>query len=160
ASSGVHSNGFSLVRKLFDADKETALKMYSDSLGKTLGEELLTPTKIYVKPVLELMSKIDVNAISHITGGGFYENIPRMLKDGTNAVIERSKIDIPPVFELIQSKGVCERDMFNTFNMGVGLCIAVPAEQADEACRILNECGEKANIIGEIKAGRREVDIC
>ncbi|MEG1614712.1 MAG: phosphoribosylformylglycinamidine cyclo-ligase, partial [Oscillospiraceae bacterium] len=159
ASSGVHSNGFSLVRKVFNIT-QNRLKVYSDELGQTIGEELLTPTRIYVKPLIELMSKIDVHAISHITGGGFYENIPRMLKENTRAVIDKSKVDIKPIFRIIQNEGICEHDMFNTFNMGVGLCIAVASDKADEAVRILNSCGEKANIIGEIKAGEQGVDIC
>ncbi len=159
ASSGVHSNGFSLVRKVFNITADR-LKVYSDELGKTLGEELLTPTRIYVKPLLELMSKIDVHAISHITGGGFYENIPRMLKDNTRAVIDKSKVEVKPIFKIIQNEGIGEHDMFNTFNMGVGLCIAVASDKADEAVRILNACGEKAYIMGEIKAGEQGVDIC
>lgn len=159
ASSGVHSNGFSLVRKVFNITADR-LKVYSDELGKTLGEELLTPTRIYVKPLLELMSKIDVHAISHITGGGFYENIPRMLKDNTRAVIDKSKVEVKPIFKIIQNEGIGEHDMFNTFNMGVGLCMAVAPDKADEAVRILNACGEKAYIMGEIKAGEQGVDIC
>lgn len=159
ASSGLHSNGFSLVRKVFNITS-SRLEVYSEELGKTLGEELLTPTRIYVKPLLELMSKVDVHAISHITGGGFYENIPRMLKDNTRAVIERSKVNVKPIFKIIQNDGISEHDMFNTFNMGVGLCIAVASDKADEAVRILNSCGESASIIGEIKAGEQGVDIC
>ncbi len=159
ASSGVHSNGFSLVRKVFNIT-EKRLEVYSQELGKTLGEELITPTRIYVKPILELMSKIDVHAISHITGGGFYENIPRMLKENTKAVIDKSKIDIKPIFQIIQGTGLSERDMFNTFNMGVGLCIVVAPDKADETVRILNSCGEKATIIGEIQEGEQEVEIC
>lgn len=159
SSSGVHSNGFSLVRKVFNiTDKR--LEVYSQELGKTLGEELLTPTRIYVKPLLELMSQVDVHAISHITGGGFYENIPRMLKENTKAVIEKSKIDIKPIFKLIQRESISEHDMFNTFNMGAGLCIVVASDKADEAVRILNSCGEKANIIGEIQSGEKGVEIC
>ncbi len=159
ASSGVHSNGFSLVRKVFNIT-EKRLEVYSQELGKTLGEELITPTKIYVKPLLELMSKVDVHAISHITGGGFYENIPRMLKENTKAVIDKSKLEIKPIFNIIQGTGISERDMFNTFNMGAGLCIAVAPDKADEAVRILNSCGEKASIIGEIQEGEQEVEIC
>lgn len=159
ASSGVHSNGFSLVRKLFNITA-SRLEIYSEELGKTLGEELLTPTRIYVKPLLELMSKIDVHAISHITGGGFYENIPRMLTENTRAIIDKSKVEIKPIFKLIQNEGVSEHDMFNTFNMGVGLCIAVASDKADEAVRILNDSGEHAYIIGEIKEGEQGVEIC
>ena len=125
ASSGIHSNGFSLIRKVFNINAET-IKVYYDELGKTLGEELITPTRIYVKPLLELMSKVTVNAISHITGGGFYENVPRMLKDGFTAVIEKDKCFKLPIFDLIQKTGnISEHDMYNTFNMGTGLVIAV-----------------------------------
>ena len=125
ASSGIHSNGFSLIRKVFNINEET-IKVYYDELGKTLGEELITPTRIYVKPLLELMSKVTVNAISHITGGGFYENVPRMLKDGFTAVIEKDKCFKLPIFDLIQKTGnISEHDMYNTFNMGTGLVIAV-----------------------------------
>lgn len=159
SSSGLHSNGFSLVRKVFNITEER-LNVYSEELGKTLGEELITPTRIYVKCLNELMSKIDVHAISHITGGGFYENIPRMLKEGTKAVINKSKLDIKPIFNVIMNEGISERDMFNTFNMGTGLCLAVAADKADEAVRILRECGETAEIIGEIKAGEQGVEIC
>ncbi|MDE5671200.1 MAG: phosphoribosylformylglycinamidine cyclo-ligase [Eubacterium sp.] len=159
ASSGIHSNGFSLIRKVFDINEET-IKVYYDELGKTLGEELITPTRIYVKPLLELMSKVTVNAISHITGGGFYENVPRMLKDGFTAVIEKDKCFKLPIFDLIQKTGnIPERDMYNTFNMGTGLVIAVDKEKADEAVGILEAAGEKAAIIGEIKAGEAGVEL-
>ncbi len=160
ASSGVHSNGFSLIRKVFGINEER-VNTYVDELGKTLGEELLTPTKIYVKPLLELMDKVKVNAISHITGGGFYENVPRMLKDGFTAVIEKEKCFKKPIFDLIQKQGkISERDMYNTFNMGIGLVIAVDGEKADEAVRILKACGEEAAVIGEIKAGEKGVELC
>ena len=159
ASSGVHSNGFSLVRKVFNIN-DKKVNLYIDELGHTLGEELITPTKIYVKTLQELMSKIDVHAVSHITGGGFYENIPRMLKDNTRAVIEKSKLEIPVIFKLIRNEGISEHDMFNTFNMGTGLCIAVASDKADEAVRIINGCGEKAAIIGEIKSGEKGVELC
>ena len=159
ASSGIHSNGFSLIRKVFNINEET-IKVYYDELGKTLGEELITPTRIYVKPLLELMSRVTVNAISHITGGGFYENVPRMLKDGFTAVIEKDKCFKLPIFDLIQKTGnIPERDMYNTFNMGTGLVIAVDKEKADEAVAILNHAGEKAAIIGEIKAGEMGVEL-
>ena len=159
ASSGIHSNGFSLIRKVFDINAET-IKVYYDELGKTLGEELITPTRIYVKPLLELMSKVTVNAISHITGGGFYENVPRMLKEGFTAVIEKDKCFKLPIFDLIQKTGnISEHDMYNTFNMGTGLVIAVDKEKADEAVEILNNAGEKAAIIGEIKAGEMGVEL-
>lgn len=158
-SSGLHSNGFSLVRKVFRISEER-LKLHMNDLGKTLGEELLTPTKIYVKPLLELMSKVDVHAISHITGGGFYENIPRMIEGDLTAVIEKSKVPVKPIFKIIQNEGIPERDMFNTFNMGIGLCIAVAPDKADEAVRILESCGEKAHIIGEMKQGEKGIEIC
>ncbi len=159
ASSGVHSNGFSLVRKVFDISEKTIGVKY-DELGKTLGEELLTPTRIYVKPLLALMDKVRVNAISHITGGGFYENVPRMLNDDTLAVIEKDKCFKLPIFDLIQKTGgISEHDMYNTFNMGNGLIIAVDADKADEAVSILNANGEKAAIVGEIKNGEKGVEL-
>ena len=159
ASSGIHSNGFSLIRKVFNINEET-IKVYYDELGKTLGEELITPTRIYVKPLLALMDKVTVNAISHITGGGFYENVPRMLNDGFTAVIEKDKCFKKPIFDLIAKTGnIPERDMYNTFNMGTGLVIAVDADKADEAVRILEENGEKAAVIGEIKAGEKGVEL-
>lgn len=159
ASSGVHSNGFSLVRKVFDINEKTINNTYPE-LSKTLGEELLTPTRIYVKPLLSLMEGVRVNAISHITGGGFYENVPRMLKDGFTAVIEKDKCFKLPIFDLIQQAGsIPERDMYNTFNMGTGLVIAVDADKADEAVRILCEAGEQAKVIGEIKSGEKGVEL-
>lgn len=159
ASSGVHSNGFSLVRKVFNITSER-LQVYVPELGKTLGEELITPTRIYVKPLLALMDKINVNAISHITGGGFYENVPRILTDGFAAVIEKDKCFKKPIFDLIAQEGsVPERDMYNTFNMGTGLVLAVDADKADEAVRILRENGEQAAIIGEIKAGEKSLEL-
>ncbi|MEZ3421989.1 MAG: phosphoribosylformylglycinamidine cyclo-ligase [Eubacterium sp.] len=160
ASSGIHSNGFSLIRKVFDINEET-IQVYYEELGKTLGEELITPTRIYVKPLLALMEKVTVNAISHITGGGFYENVPRMLKDGFTAVIEKDKCFKKPIFDLIQKTGnIPERDMYNTFNMGTGLVIAVDADKAEEAVRILEENGERAAVIGVIKAGETGVELC
>ena len=160
ASSGIHSNGFSLVRKLFNVN-ETNLRSFMPDFGKTLGEELLTPTKIYVKPLLELISKCDVHAVSHITGGGFYENIPRMLQKDQKAVIEKANVPVLPIFEYMQKIGnVPERDMFNTFNMGMGLCIAVAPEQADEAVRILTDAGENAFIVGQVASGEAGVEIC
>ncbi len=159
ASSGVHSNGFSLVRKVFNITEER-LKVNVAELGKTLGEELLTPTRIYVKPLLALMDKITVNAISHITGGGFYENVPRMLNDGFTAVIEKDKCFKKPIFDLIAKQGdIPERDMYNTFNMGTGLVIAVDGDKADEAVRILEQNGESAKVIGEIKNGEKGVEL-
>ena len=155
ASSGVHSNGFSLTRKVFGIghDSKEVLGQYSDVLGKTLGEELLTPTRIYVKSVLTLLEKVAVRSISHITGGGFFENIPRGLSAGNGAIIEKNAIPVPKIFSLIaEVGGIPERDMYNTYNMGLGLCIAVPADQADEAVRVLTECGETAMIIGKVSA--------
>lgn len=160
ASSGIHSNGFSLIRKVFNINSETIAVKYDD-LGTTLGETLLTPTRIYVKPLLALMDNVRVNAISHITGGGFYENVPRMLNDDTLAVIEKDKCFKLPIFDLIQKTGnISEHDMYNTFNMGTGLMLAVDSDKADEAVRILNENGEQATIIGEIKNGEKGVEIC
>lgn len=160
ASSGVHSNGFSLVRKVFDINEKT-IDVYYDELGAKLGETLLTPTRIYVKPLLALMDEVRVNAISHITGGGFYENVPRMLNDNTLAVIEKDKCFKLPIFDLIQKTGnIPERDMYNTFNMGTGLMLCVDSDKADEAVRILNANGEQATVIGEIKNGQKGVEIC
>lgn len=160
ASSGVHSNGFSLVRKVFDINEKT-IDVYYDELGSKLGETLLTPTRIYVKPLLALMDEVRVNAISHITGGGFYENVPRMLNDNTLAVIEKDKCFKLPIFDLIQKTGnIPERDMYNTFNMGTGLMLCVDSDKADEAVRILNANGEQAAVIGEIKNGQKGVEIC
>ena len=157
ASSGVHSNGFSLVRKVFDLE-HADLGAYADRLGKPLGEVLLTPTKIYVKPILQLLSKVQVKSISHITGGGFYENIPRAIPDGFDAVIDRQAVEVLPIFRLIQEVGgISERDMFNTFNMGVGMCVIVPREQAAQAVEILRACGEQACVIGEVQAGEHTV---
>lgn len=159
ASSGVHSNGFSLVRKVFDVNEKTIAVKY-DELGKTLGEELLTPTRIYVKPLLALMDQVRVNAISHITGGGFYENVPRMLNQDTLAVIEKDKCFKLPIFDLIQKTGgISEHDMYNTFNMGNGLIIAVDSDKADEAVAILNANGEQASVVGEIKNGEKGVEL-
>ncbi|MBE6025938.1 MAG: phosphoribosylformylglycinamidine cyclo-ligase [Clostridiales bacterium] len=150
-SSGVHSNGFSLVRKVFDVENAD-LKAPVEALGgKSLGETLLTPTKIYVKPMLKLMEEVDVRAVSHITGGGFYENIPRSIPDGFQARIDKSSLRILPIFDLIMKTGnIPERDMFNTFNMGVGMSVVVPAAQAGKALEILKANGEDAYIMGEI----------
>ena len=151
ASTGVHSNGFSLVRKVFDIEN-CDLSAYKDELGgKTLGETLLTPTKIYVKSMLALMNEIDVKAVSHITGGGFYENIPRSLPDGYSVKIKKDDIKILPIFELIAKVGnIPERDMFNTFNMGVGMSVVVKSEDAEKAVEILKANGEDAYIIGQV----------
>ncbi|WP_040197027.1 phosphoribosylformylglycinamidine cyclo-ligase [Candidatus Soleaferrea massiliensis] len=159
ASSGVHSNGFSLVRKVFDVEN-CDLNAYADELGAPLGETLLTPTKLYVKPILRLLEEVSVKSISHITGGGFYENIPRALPDGMQAKIQRSAVDVLPIFKLIQKVGnIPERDMFNTFNMGVGMCVIVDAKDADRALQALSSCGEKASVIGEVVKGDG-VEIC
>ena len=159
SSSGVHSNGFSLVRKVFDVEKG-GLDQYCDELGMTLGEALLTPTKIYVRPVLKLAETVNVKAVSHITGGGFYENIPRSLPQGLTARIERDRLGTSPLFERIARAGdIPERDMYNTFNMGIGMCLTVPAEQADGAVRILKSCGEDARIIGEVVTGEERVSL-
>lgn len=152
-STGVHSNGFSLVRKVFDVENKD-INVYSDTLGKTIGEALLTPTKIYVKPVLALAEQVDIKAVSHITGGGFYENIPRSIPEGFTAKIDRSALRILPIFELLQKTGnIPERDMFNTYNMGVGMSLVVAADKTDEALRILKANGEDAYLIGEIAEG-------
>ncbi len=156
ASSGVHSNGFSLVRKVFDIDNNNpALYMARDELGgKTVAETLLTPTKIYVKSVLALLEKVDVKGISHITGGGFYENIPRSIPKGLMAKIKKSDVRVLPIFDLIAKTGnIPERDMYNTYNMGVGMSIVVPANEVETALAILREHGEDAYVIGEIVKG-------
>lgn len=150
-SSGVHSNGFSLVRKVFDVENADIKTPLDELGGKSVGKTLLTPTKIYVKPVLALLDKICAKGISHITGGGFYENIPRSIPDGLGAKIDKSAVKILPIFELIAKTGnISERDMFNTFNMGVGMSIVVAKEDADAALSILRENGEDAYVIGEI----------
>ncbi len=150
-SSGVHSNGFSLVRKVFDVEKNDIKVPVAELGGRSVGETLLTPTKIYVKPVLALLDAMPVKGISHITGGGFYENIPRSIPDGLGARIDKSAVRILPIFDLLaKTGGIDERDMFNTFNMGVGMSITVAAENADRALSILREQGEDAYIIGEI----------
>lgn len=150
-SSGVHSNGFSLVRRVFDVEHSDITAPVAALSGKSVGETLLTPTKIYVKPMQKLFSQVRVKAVSHITGGGFYENIPRSLPDGFGARIEKAAVRVLPIFELIQKAGnIPERDMFNTFNMGVGMSVVVAAEDADRALAILRENGEDAYLIGEI----------
>lgn len=152
-SSGVHSNGFSLVRKVFGIDENTIHNEYTE-LDKPLGETLLTPTKIYVKPILDLISKVDVKAISHITGGGFYENIPRMLSDGLTAKIKKDAVPVLPIFKVIQRVGnIPEHDMFNTFNMGIGMIVAVAKENADKAVETLKAYGEDAVVLGELVEG-------
>ena len=164
-SSGVHSNGYSLVRKVFDINNSDEcskrLNTYSDELGMSIGEALLTPTKIYVKPLLAAIEAADVRAVSHITGGGFYENIPRMLKDGTRAKINKNSVDVLPIFNMIQKLGdVSEHDMFNTYNMGIGLMLAVNRDSADAAIAAIEKCGESACVVGEITDGEKGVDIC
>ena len=161
-SSGVHSNGFSLVRKVFDVENADLKTPVEELGGKSIGETLLTPTKIYVKPVLKLMEEVTVKSISHITGGGFYENIPRSIPDGFCAKVDRASIRILPIFDLIAKTGnVPERDMFNTYNMGVGMSIVVAKEDADKALASLQASGEDAYIIGEIiEDAERKIVIC
>ena len=158
-STGVHSNGFSLVRKVFDLDKEIGEKF--DILGdKPLGETLITPTKIYVKPVLALMKEVQVKTIAHITGGGFYENIPRSLPKGLGAKIKKSDVKVLPIFKLIMEKGgIEERDMFNTFNMGVGMTLVVSKDDASKALDVLAAYGEKPYILGEIVESEKGVEL-
>ena len=152
-SSGVHSNGFSLVRKVFDVESADLKTPVEDLGGKSVGETLLTPTKIYVKPMLDLIAQVDVKAVSHITGGGFYENIPRSLPAGMSAKIKKDDVRVLPIFKLIEKVGnIPERDMFNTFNMGVGMSITVAKEDAEKALEILRVAGEDAYILGEIVA--------
>ncbi len=162
-SSGIHSNGYSLVRKLFKLNEDGAeerLKEYSAELGTTVGEALLTPTKIYVKPLLKLIDEVGINTVSHITGGGFIENVPRMLPDGVKAVIEKGTWDILPIFNMLQKLGnVSEHDMYNTFNMGIGMIVAVDADKADAAVKCLESVGEKAYIIGKLEQGEKTVEI-
>ena len=160
ASSGVHSNGFSLVRKVFDVENKDIKTPVDELGGKSIGECLLTPTKIYVKPVLTLLEKANVKAISHITGGGFYENIPRSIPDGFGAQIERSKVKVLPIFDMIAKAGnIEERDMFNTFNMGVGMSIIVDKNDADLAVQVLKDAGEDAYIMGEVVKSEEKVSI-
>ena len=161
-STGIHSNGFSLCRKVFKIDENPA-ELYEareELGGKSVAETLLTPTRIYVKPVLALLEKVAVKGISHITGGGFYENIPRSVPDGLTAKIDRAAVRVLPIFDLLaEVGGISERDMFNTYNMGVGMSIVVSPEEADEALRILRECGEDAYVIGRIEAGDEKIVI-
>lgn len=160
-SSGVHSNGFSLVRKVFDIENNDITKPCDFLGGKSIGETLLTPTKIYVKPMLDLFDKVTVKAVSHITGGGFYENIPRSIPDGFSAKIEKSAIKILPIFELIEKTGkIDNRDMFNTFNMGVGMSVVVDKNDADKAISVLKDNGENAYLLGEIVKSDAGVILC
>lgn len=159
-SSGVHSNGFSLVRRVFDVN-EQKLNMYFDDLGATLGETLLTPTRIYVKAVMKLIDTVAVKSISHITGGGFYENIPRSLPKNLSAKIERNAVQVLPIFDLIARSGnIPERDMFNTFNMGVGMVVSVDKNDADKAVEAIKSAGEDAYILGELVESEDGVIIC
>jgi len=159
-SSGVHSNGFSLVRRVFDVN-EKKLAMHFDDLGATLGETLLTPTRIYVKAVMSLLDAVKVKSISHITGGGFYENIPRSLPDNLAAKIERNAVQVLPIFDLIQRAGdIPERDMFNTFNMGVGMIVSVDKNDADKAIAAIKAAGEDAYVLGELVESEEGVIIC
>ncbi len=160
-SSGVHSNGFSLVRKVFDVENADIMSPVEELGGKSIGETLLTPTKIYVKPVLALLEEIQIKGISHITGGGFYENIPRSIPKGLGAKIRKDDVRVLPIFKLLSERGgICERDMFNTFNMGVGMSITVAKEDADRALEILKANGEDAYIIGEIIKSDEGVVLC
>ncbi len=160
-SSGVHSNGFSLVRKVFDVENADIKKPLDELNGKSLGETLLTPTKIYVKPILALLEKVTVKGISHITGGGFYENIPRSIPDGFGAVIDKTSVRVLPIFDLIAKTGnITERDMFNTFNMGVGMSVVVSEKDVTDALDILKSNGEDAYIIGKIIKSDEKIKIC
>jgi phosphoribosylformylglycinamidine cyclo-ligase len=161
ASSGIHSNGYSLVRKVFVMSEES-LSRYYESLGSTLGDTLITPTKIYVK-ALDSVKKggVKIKACSHITGGGFYENIPRMLKEGTHAVIKKDSYPIPPIFGMLKKDGsIDEHMMYNTYNCGIGMMLAVDAKDADETVRLIEQAGERAYIVGEIKAGEKGITLC
>ena len=159
-SSGVHSNGFSLVRRVFDVN-EKKLSMHFDDLGATLGETLLTPTRIYVKAVMSLIDAVKVKSISHITGGGFYENIPRSLPKNLAAKIERNAVQVLPIFDLIKRAGdIPERDMFNTFNMGVGMIVSVDKNDADKAIAAIKAAGEDAYVLGELVESEEGVIIC
>lgn len=161
ASTGVHSNGFSLVRKIFKMDKET-LNTYHEELGKTLGEALLAPTRIYVKALKNVKEAgVRVKACSHITGGGFYENIPRMLPDGVRAVVKKDSYEVPPIFKMLQTDGEIEEDMmYNTFNMGIGLVLAVAPEDVDTTMEAIKAAGETPYVIGNIEAGEKGVTLC
>lgn len=161
ASSGIHSNGYSLVRKVFRMQRET-LDTYYESLGSTLGDTLLVPTKIYVKALQSLKNgNVTVKACSHITGGGFYENIPRMLPEGIHAMIKKNSYDIPPIFKMLSKDGdIDEKVMYNTYNMGLGMIIGVDSQDADKAIRLITEAGEKAYLIGEVVNQAKGVSLC
>ena len=161
ASSGVHSNGFSLIRKVFEMTKES-LNTYYEELGRTLGETLLEPTIIYVNALKSIKDAgVTIKACSHITGGGFYENVPRMLHDGVHAVIHKDSYEVPPIFKLLQAKGEIEEHMmYNTYNMGIGMIVAVDAAKADEAMQAVRDAGENCFVIGEITDGEKGVTLC
>ena len=161
ASSGVHSNGFSLVRKVFEMTKKS-LDTYYDELGKTLGEALLAPTKIYVRALKAVKDAgVTVKACSHITGGGFYENVPRMLREGTRAVIHKDSYEVPAIFRLLARTGdIEEKIMYNTYNMGIGMILAVSAQDAERAAKAIREAGETPYVIGSIEAGEKGVTLC
>lgn len=161
ASSGVHSNGYSLVRKVFPMEKE-ALMTYYDELGMTLGEALLTPTKIYVKALKSIKNAgVTIKACSHITGGGFYENIPRMLKDGVKAVVKKDSYEVPAIFKLLAKTGdIAEEMMYNTYNMGIGMMVAVDAADVDATLKALKDAGETAYVVGQIEEGEKGVELC
>lgn len=161
ASSGVHSNGFSLVRKVFEMTKES-LDTYYDELGKTLGEALIEPTRIYVKALKEIKNAgVTVKACSHITGGGFYENIPRMLPDGVKAVVKKDSYEVPAIFKLLQQKGgIAEQMMYNTYNMGLGMIVAVDAADVDKTMKAIESAGEKCYVVGDIQDGEKGVTLC
>ena len=161
ASSGVHSNGFSLVRKVFEMTKES-LDTYYDELGKTLGEALLAPTRIYVKALKNVKNVgVTVKACSHITGGGFYENIPRMLIDGMHAVVEKDSYPVPPIFKLLAEKGdIEEQMMYNTYNMGLGMIVAVDPADVDKTMKAIKAAGDEPYVVGHIEAGEKGVTLC
>lgn len=161
ASSGVHSNGFSLVRKVFEMTKES-LDTYYEELGTTLGEALLAPTKIYVKALKAVKEAgVRIHGCSHITGGGFYENVPRMLKEGTRAVIEKDSYEVPPIFKLLAEKGnIEEKMMYNTYNMGLGMVLAVSPEDVDKTMEAVRSAGETPYVVGRVEAGEKGVDLC
>lgn len=161
ASTGVHSNGFSLVRKVFDIDNADVLGLYKEELGgRSLGETLLTPTQLYVKPVLSLLEKVKVKSISHITGGGFYENLPRAYGEDLNCHIHKGTWEVLPIFNLLQEKGnISEHDMFNTYNMGIGMAVIVDPSDVDATLACMKECGIQASVIGEMEKGDHSVVI-
>lgn len=160
ASSGIHSNGYSLVRKIFNIDDQN-LKGYNDRLKKSIGEELLTPTRIYVKSILSIISKFAIKGIANVTGGGFIENLPRMMPEGLTLVIRKGTWPVLPIFELMQEIGdVPEMEMYNTFNMGIGMALAVSPDIADAVVSFAESLGEKAYIIGEVKEGKESIEIC